>query len=312
MKFGVVIVTYNRLELLKRALSLYDEQRDYIDYVIVVDNHSTDLTGAYLDTWTKDVSKYRRIVISEPSNIGGSGGFHDGLKASLLLDSEWIWVADDDAMPYADTFAEANNFITGLGLRAANTSAVCAAVHRSDGEIEYGHRALMYKNGRKVVRESLSPTSYADPCTTFNCYSFVGTFLRKGALKKAGLPKRKYFIWYDDTEHSLRMSKKGTIYLAPKIRVLHLDPVLSDEISWKSFYGMRNNGDLIRKHFGILCYVFYWHWQFQSARGLPSSIMRREVLNMTKSAFWGSVLHIFGIHRIYKPGWTLRLERMPK
>ena len=48
MKYGVVIVTYNRLELLKECLLCIDKQVKKFDSVLIVDNYSTDGTREYL------------------------------------------------------------------------------------------------------------------------------------------------------------------------------------------------------------------------------------------------------------------------
>ena len=51
MKIGVVIVTYNRLEKLKIALKSYEKQSFKPQYILVVNNNSTDGTLEYLKEW---------------------------------------------------------------------------------------------------------------------------------------------------------------------------------------------------------------------------------------------------------------------
>lgn len=48
---GVVIVTYNRLNKLKRTLSSYSSQKLLPKYILVVNNASTDGTDAFLSEW---------------------------------------------------------------------------------------------------------------------------------------------------------------------------------------------------------------------------------------------------------------------
>ena len=52
MKFGVIIVTYNRLELLKECINCVLGQTVPFSRVCIVDNHSSDGTGAYLEGLT--------------------------------------------------------------------------------------------------------------------------------------------------------------------------------------------------------------------------------------------------------------------
>lgn len=49
MNFAVVVVTYNRLELLKECLECIRNQELVPNNVVIVDNNSTDGTGKYLN-----------------------------------------------------------------------------------------------------------------------------------------------------------------------------------------------------------------------------------------------------------------------
>lgn len=51
MKIGAVVVTYNRLDKLKKALKSFEDQQYLPVYVIVVNNASTDTTAQYLQQW---------------------------------------------------------------------------------------------------------------------------------------------------------------------------------------------------------------------------------------------------------------------
>ena len=97
---GVVIVTFNRLEKLKKTLTCFKEQDLSPKYVLVVNNNSSDGTKEFLETWKKDDNcQFKKMVIHEKENLGGSGGFHVGLEKAKEMDAEWIWVSDDDAYP---------------------------------------------------------------------------------------------------------------------------------------------------------------------------------------------------------------------
>lgn len=134
-KAGIVIVTYNRLEKLKKAILACETQTVPPAYIIVVDNASTDGTAAYLEYWRTqpreqkasedldppeeqrqpekpeqqeqpedlpDLKGIRRYILTLAKNTGGSGGFYEGLRAAQEQDAEWIFVADDDAYPEKD------------------------------------------------------------------------------------------------------------------------------------------------------------------------------------------------------------------
>ena len=63
------------------------------------------------------------------------------------------------------------------------------------------------------------------------------------------MPERDFFIWFDDTEYSLRVNEKFNIICAPEIRVFH-DTIIEKEwkYSWKTYYGERNKLYTLQKH----------------------------------------------------------------
>ncbi|QKS85645.1 glycosyltransferase [Pseudomonas bijieensis] len=80
-KVSVVVLTYNNLELTKACLDSLLTQSQYPNLeIIVVDNHSSDQTPAYLTAWAKGHPD--RIVILNPDNKGFAAGNNLGLAAA--------------------------------------------------------------------------------------------------------------------------------------------------------------------------------------------------------------------------------------
>lgn len=71
VNFGIVIVTYNRLELLKECLQHVFMQTYAADQVVVVNNNSTDGTYEYLEQAQKGNNNLQVFHLKE--NIGGAG-----------------------------------------------------------------------------------------------------------------------------------------------------------------------------------------------------------------------------------------------
>lgn len=83
----IVIVTWNRLEMLKACVAAARKNAAAAD-ILVVDNVSTDGTGEWLAQQT-GVN-----VLSLPENTGGAGGFAAGMKwafdrGAITLVVEW-------------------------------------------------------------------------------------------------------------------------------------------------------------------------------------------------------------------------------
>lgn len=302
MKIGVVIVTYNRVEKLKTTLKLFAEQSMLPSYVLVVNNASTDSTCKYLQEWKQLNDGFNKFVITTEHNSGGSGGFYIGLEAAEKLDPDWIWVSDDDAFPEQDAIENASLFLNNYCSDLNEISAICGQVINK-GKIDIAHRKNMFRKGLNVVEEFLPEEAYKQPFFELNCFSYVGTIINKRKLFEVGLTNKDYFLWWDDTEHSLRLSKVGKILCVPKIKIHHDVTNGTGEFTWKTYYGFRNMADLYRRHFPRICYEYF---TFK----LTCKTYVRDILGKDKEenkAIRCSLRDCrngrFGMHEIYKPGW---------
>lgn len=290
---GVVIVTYNRLEKLKKALESYEIQSRRPEYIVVVNNCSTDGTQQYLEKWIKKQDDILRYSTTLSENIGGSGGFYEGLKLAKNLPCDWIWVADDDA--YADSKAIEYLEKCTDKLKEQKVSAICGSVWNQE-EIDIWHRRRLGK--KAIAYEQKIPTEeYEKELFELELYSYVGTALSKAALLQAGLPCRDYFIAYDDSEHSLRMRNYGKIYCVPAIKVVH-DAVPDSGVTWKTYYGVRNKIHAYKKHLGkvqAMLVSFYYLIRF--------GIKGKKEGAMAKQAVCDAWKNQLGMNQCYKPGW---------
>lgn len=274
-RIAIVIVTFNRLDKLKKALTAYDNQ-SYKPYEIcVVDNNSTDGTKEYLDSWSCANSAYQRNVISLDKNIGGSGGFYEGMKAILTRDFDWLWIADDDAYPEEDALDKLNEYINGLS--DEQTGAICSSVMTSEG-LDLSHRKI---KGSQVFGVSAPTEFYSKEEFDILAFSFVGSCIRRDALVESGLPQKDFFIWFDDTEYSMRVAEKYKMVCVPSIKVFH-DTIIEKEwrYSWKTYFGERNklytlqlhmsSGEfkkyLLRYRLGMVKHFFVDHKYYLSQR----------------------------------------------
>ncbi|HEY9889271.1 MAG TPA: glycosyltransferase family 2 protein, partial [Candidatus Obscuribacterales bacterium] len=87
MKFSIVITTYNRLELLKRAIASALGQTVPCE-VVVVDDASTDGTEAYVQTLGDRVIYHRNA-----RNLNHAGSVNAGVSVAT---GDWVKFLDDD------------------------------------------------------------------------------------------------------------------------------------------------------------------------------------------------------------------------
>lgn len=304
MNFGVVLVTYNRLDKLKIALKCYEKQTYLPKEIIVVNNNSNDGTYEYLEKWKLKESKIKKTIINLKKNSGGSGGFYTGLKESLSKKFDYVWVSDDDAFPEKDCFEIANNFIEEH--KDKNISSICGTV-LNRGNIDLFHRRRLYKCLFFLVQTLISKKEYEKEYFKLNLFTYVGTFINSKKLKEVGLTKKDYFIYCDDTEHSYRLSLVGDIYCVPKIKIIHDGPIVNSNegITWKLFYGIRNSIDFVKNNFSSIYYNSYKLY-FRIKYYLLTLILwknKKEGFKLINSAIKAAKENKTGIDSKYKPGW---------
>ena len=300
IKIAAVVVTYNRLEKLKKALNSYDEQKHNVDYMIIVDNASTDATADWLDKWKMENHRFAVEVINSTKNLGGSGGFYLGQKKAIELDVDWILIADDDAyLP--------ENYVSGLYEYIVNNdtsdvSVLCGVV--KEHESFCNHHRMILKNNRCQLDflEKPSLSSYQKKNFYINHASYVGPLINKRKILQVGLVDKDFFIWFDDAEHSLRLGKVGKMICLPDLVIKHDVETSNTELSWKSYYGFRNRLICHKKHFRItfplILLLFLCKTFLAPLKGRSLAEVKMRFI-----AIKDAVLENMGVHEIYKPGW---------
>lgn len=309
MKIGAVIVTFNRLEKLKKALACYDAQTFKPHFILVVDNCSTDGTEAFLSEWEKARSESKadvenqRHVVNTGQNVGGSGGFYLGMQRAIEMGVEWVWVADDDAYPRPDAMERLSEYYEALPIEEkSQIVAVCSAVY-NQGKIHFAHRNHVTTTFLKVKIQNSNEEEYDKTAFEFNMFSYVGSCIKSSALEEVGLDEKDYFIYRDDQEHSLRLNKVGKLICVPKSIVDHDTPPFDEnEINWGKFYFKRNMLLMLRKNFPFRYFIMKY------LKGIicDTSIFSRkdrELKEMYKVAYHDALLNKKGLNDIYRPGW---------
>lgn len=306
MKLACVLVTYNRLSNLKIALQHYDSQTNQDFILIVVDNNSNDGTTSYLEEWKKTPSKYRKELVFLPSNSGGSGGFYAGQKFALGLNPDWIFVSDDDAYPEPQLFEKFSSFILA---NREEYAAISGTVYKSNGkEIDVNHRSLFeIKHGYKFNIKEIPEVFYRKNTFETGVFTYVGTFLNVNVLKQVGLCNPDFFIFFDDSDHALRMRKKGKLIVVPDMKIIHdtqCAKLADDKVlfSWREYYMYRNSFYIQRQYFkraviySVVKFLFFAI--IDNYKNLPA-------LRFLMSACISGVLGKLGKHPKYCPPFLI-------
>ena len=254
-KISTVIVTYNRLNLLLQCIAAVRDQTVPPHEIVIVDNASTDGTAEAIKRLAREDKRLTHLRLAE--NVGGAGGFHEGMRYISGLGNGWLWLMDDDAAPeqtaLAELVAQADKAFDIYGSVAIDerqgSNLLCWPI-----SLQGGTR----KDKRIIDWESLPPAAKV------RNLPFLGFFIHTSLMAKIGLPEKDFFISGDDTEYCLRACHAGSTLRAvgasrirhplPDRRDIHLlfttVPVLT-LAAWKRYYDTRNRLLIARKHFGL-------------------------------------------------------------
>lgn len=210
-KAAVLVVTYNRREILKENIEAIRNQTYETFDCIICDNASTDGTEAMVKQQMGQ--DFRIQYYNTGENLGGAGGFSYGLKQIANKDYEYCWMMDDDSVPERDALERLIEAAELLGKE--NFSFLASTVLWTDGTPckmnQYSIETNVYDN-LKATQNGLLPIE--------RC-SFVGCFVNLKYTRKFGLPIKEFFIYGDDTEYTLRLSKWQNAYMCSQSIITH-------------------------------------------------------------------------------------------
>ncbi|KUF08587.1 glycosyltransferase family 2 protein [Leucobacter sp. G161] len=253
---AAVIVTFNRLDKLKKVIAALEAQTLTPSHLIIVDNASTDGTGDFL---TGLSSTLALDIVSLDSNTGGAGGFSAGMRRGYDLGADFVWIMDDDGYPEPDALAKLHDGIaTASDELGKQVPFACSAVVFTDGNIcEMNNPVPTWDWGRLLVK--------GQQAVLVSQCSFVSVLVPRWVLEQHGLPYKEYFIWFDDAEYTIRITRE-----TPGIQVLDSVTVhdmgenkgvnwgmVDEKNAWKFAYGARNQASYQWHHRSKLHFLMF-------------------------------------------------------
>jgi rhamnopyranosyl-N-acetylglucosaminyl-diphospho-decaprenol beta-1,3/1,4-galactofuranosyltransferase len=227
-----VVVTRNRLALLKECVAALRSQSRGLDQIVVVDNGSTDCTEQWLAS--------AGVTVFRQDNLGGAGGFWRGIKEAWALGADWVWCMDDDSVPTSDAL---ERLVASSPFADPATGFLSSLVLWTDGQV---HQMNMLPPAypptwtHRLLSDRVMPVARG---------TFVGMLIARRAVEAVGLPFREFVIWGDDTEYSRRILTRFAglqvldsviIHKTAENRHGYTYPV-PRESYWKFLRGLRND-----------------------------------------------------------------------
>ena len=278
---AIVVVTYNRADMLRGLLDGLTKLDQPADAVIVVDNASTDHTAQVLaEAVTPNLQ-----VIDSPENLGGAGGFHLGTKAAVEQGWDRLYLIDDDVVPAHDCLEV---------LLAQDEDCLFSVREDRNGElIELAALKFDLRNPLAIKPKTAAvmdtyPTRDSMPeRVPVENVAFEGFMIRRTVLEEIGLPDPSYFIFYDDVDLAIRARRAGRTIWAVRDAVLvrQLDFSQQHDLAgWKGFY-MYRNLFVVHLRYGENVLVRLKPWLITAAVVLLSPLRggKHEAVNVIKA-----------------------------
>lgn len=204
-----IVVTFNRLDMLRDTIKALKEQ-DYPCDILIINNGSTDGTKKYLDST-------EGIMTLHQDNLGGAGGFFSGMKKATELGYRFVWIMDDDVIPYTNALS---HLIIDYNYLSSNEQVgfICSQVLSEDGfcanvpVLDSRRNKSGYPDWAKYLSRGIVKVKSA---------TFVSVLIPCNLIFELGLPYKEYFIWGDDTEYTQRISSKFSSYMSGNSKIIH-------------------------------------------------------------------------------------------
>ncbi len=233
-----VVVTYNRKELLRQCLRAVHAQGWPCDRVIVVDNASTDGTR---DLVREEFPSVELLALE--TNVGGAGGFHEGLRRAHADGADWIWLMDDDTIPKPGALSEllaARERLEGL----ADPLLLASRVEWSDGRLHPMNEPSFKREAGPFI------AACERGVLPLRMSTFVSLLVNRRAVDRHGLPLKHYFIWSDDIEFTARILREGPLgFFVPDSVVEHRTKTAHTAVTESGarfYYHVRNSLYMLR------------------------------------------------------------------
>ncbi len=271
-KVIAVVVTYNRLSLLRECIEALRTQTRRPDAILVVNNGSTDNTQQWLQDQTD-------IISVNQQNIGGAGGFNTAIEKGYRMGYEWIWCMDDDGSPKEDALEKLLS-VEHHELKLLN----CAVINKED------KKSFVWNTGGHKTLEDVPGKIIEGIGHPFN-----GTFINRRIVERVGTPKAQFFLWGDETEYYYRIVRQNKIPVCTVADSIHYHPAASFSFkqdwdyksAWKMYYYIRNRFFIHKAKFNLKIIAFINYCCFLAAMaGLILLFQKTNKLKKLNFILW--------------------------
>ena len=246
-KVTIIILHLDDRDALRACLKSCDSIAYPNHDILVVENGSRDALN--LDQ-LKVLSGHVTEIIKSAVNLGYARGNNLGIKQALARGADYVLLLNDDtevAPEFLDVLVRASE-------RHADVGALCPMIYY------FAHRQQIWFAGGEFNADScevLAPGSggidgkYQHDQIDSDWLTGCCLLLRRRVLEKLGLLDERFFIYWGDTDFSLRIKKAGfQNIVVPRARIWHKVSLSTggDDSPLKAYHKVRGHFLFMRLH----------------------------------------------------------------
>jgi len=211
MKICAIVVTFKRLNLLKKTLNALLKQKKLNDIIIVINGSPDEILNYFKKFNYKKIfnnllkidnfktSNKNLFIKVKYKNSGSAGGFYEGIELGYELNYDWLWLMDDDIEPVKDA----------LEILLSYTSSKIKCVHAKRKFLNGEEAPLGIMIDQKTSQIiNYDPFKYLkrDFCELGDgCWE--GMLIHRDVVKQIGFPDKKFYFYNDDAYYGYLASK---------------------------------------------------------------------------------------------------------
>jgi GT2 family glycosyltransferase len=257
MNILAIIVTYgNRFYYLKQVVQRLLKEK--IKTILIISNGTDNITTKLIVDLKKKSKIIKLIILKK--NKGSAFAIKKGLKYSLKSDCKFILLLDDDNLPTLRFTKILEKKYQQYGNSYKNIISPNRYKLKYYKNLQSKNNPFFFLNNNFIKFNFLQITFYfikkffikkekIKKNILMQVAPYGGLFFNKEVLKSLGYPKTNFFLYADDFDFTLRMTRNNfNIYYCKDYLIKDLDPTLDENNYFskkidekKIFFQMRNH-----------------------------------------------------------------------
>ncbi len=282
----ILTLNWNRRDDTLTCLESLEQLTYPNKHLISIDNGSTDGSPEKI---AKHFPQVEQLI--NTSNLGFAGGFNVGLRHALQQDAKFVFIINNDTTIAPDAL----EYLIAAG-QPRDVGALAPIIYYASSPAKIWSAGANRNSITLEIKDNHGRGQVFKQSTEREFLSGCGLLLKRSVLEQVGLFDERFFVYYEDSDYSLRLQKAGyQLLVVPQAKMWHKVSQSSEgSDSPNERYWMGKSSVLFyRKHSRGLQRWAVFLWRAGSAIKTTIRLLWRGKLKATR-AYLRGLWHGFG------------------